>query len=81
MVTVELGTIYKSSLYLFTSISMIQCAKKYSYRRSHPEVFLGKGVLKIRSIFIGEHPRGNGVSIRLKSCNFIEITLCDSVRV
>ena len=28
----------------------------YTYRSSHPEVFLGKGVLKICSKFTGEHP-------------------------
>ena len=35
-----------------------------SYRSSHPEVFLVKGVLKICHKFKGEHP-----------CNFIEIAL------
>ena len=44
------------------------------YRGSHPEVFLGKGVLKICSKFKGEHPCRNVMSIKL-ICNFIEITL------
>ena len=46
----------------------------YYYRSSHPEVFLGKGVLKICSKFTGEHPCRSLISIKLQS-NFIEITL------
>ena len=45
-----------------------------SYRSSHPEVFLGKGVLKICSKFTGEHPCRSAISIKLQ-CNFIEIAL------
>ena len=41
---------------------------------SHPEVFLGKAVLKICSKFTGEHPRRSVISIKLPS-SFIEITL------
>ena len=41
---------------------------------SHPEVFLGKGVLKICSKVTGEHPCRSVISIKLLS-NFIEITL------
>ena len=44
------------------------------FRSSHPEVFLGKGVLKICSKFTGEHPRRSVISIKLQS-NFIETTL------
>ena len=44
------------------------------YTGSHPEVFLGKGVLKICSKFKGEHPCRSVMSIKL-ICNFIEITL------
>ena len=43
-------------------------------RSSRPEVFLGKGVLKICSKFTGEHPCRNAISINLQS-NFIEIAL------
>ena len=43
-------------------------------RSSHLEVFIGKGVLKIRSKFTTEHPCGSAISIKLL-CNFIEITL------
>ena len=39
-----------------------------SFRSSHPEVFLGKGVLKICSKFTGEHPCRSAIS-----CTFIEI--------
>ena len=53
------------------------------FRSSHPEVFLGKDVLKIYSKFTGEHPCQNVISINLL-CNFIEITLqhrCSSVNL
>ena len=43
-------------------------------RGSHPEVFLGKSVLKICSKFTGEHPCRSVISIKLL-CNFIKITL------
>ena len=48
--------------------------KQENYRSSHPEVFLGKGVLKIRSRCRGENPCQSALSIKLL-CNFIEITL------
>ena len=44
------------------------------YRSSHSEVFLGKGVLKIRSKLTAEHPCRSAISIKLQS-NFIEIAL------
>ena len=47
----------------------VQCCM---IRSSPPEVFLGKGVLKISSKFTGEHPCRNAISIKLL-CNFIEI--------
>ena len=43
-------------------------------RSNPPEVFLGKGVLKICSKFTGEHPCRNAISIKLQ-ISFIEITL------
>ena len=43
-------------------------------RSSHPEVFLGKVVLKICTKFTGEHSCRSVISIKLL-CNFIEITL------
>ena len=44
------------------------------FRSSRPEVFLGKGVLKIYSKFTGEHQRWSAISIKLQS-NFIKIAL------
>ena len=55
----------------------------YSFRSSHPEVFSGKGVLKICSKFTGKHPWWIVISIKLL-CNFIEITLrhgCSTVNL
>ena len=43
-------------------------------RGSHPEVFLGKGFLKMCNKFTGEHPCRSVISKELPS-NFIEITL------
>ena len=43
-------------------------------RNNHPEVFVGKGVLKICSKFTGEHPCRSAMSIKLQS-KLIEITL------
>ena len=43
-------------------------------RSNLPEVFLGKGVLKICSMFTGEHACRSVISIKLQN-NFIEITL------
>ena len=43
-------------------------------RSSPPEVFLGKGVLRICSRLIGEQPCRSTISIKLQS-NFIEITI------
>ena len=44
------------------------------FRSSHPEMFLRKGVLKIRSKFTGEHTCRSVISIKLL-CAFIEIAL------
>ena len=44
------------------------------FRSSHPEVLLGKGVLKICSKFTGKHSCQSAISIKLQS-KFIEITL------
>ena len=45
-----------------------------AFRSSPPEVFLGKGFLKIWSKFAGENPCKWMISIK-KLCSFIEITL------
>ena len=51
---------------------MVCCQKEL--RNNRPEVFLGKGALKIRSKSTGEHPCRSTISIMLQS-NFIEITI------
>ena len=55
-------------LYIYSILT-----EKMRIRSSHPEVFLGKGVLKICSKFT-EHPSRIVISIKLP-CNFIEIAL------
>ena len=47
---------------------------KYINRSSHPGMFLEKVIVKICSIFTGEHPCRSVISGKLL-CNFIEITL------
>ena len=44
------------------------------FRRTHPEVFLLKGILKICSKLTGEHTCRSVISIKLL-CSFIEISL------
>ena len=44
------------------------------FRRSPLQLFLGKGVLKVRSKFTGEHPCQSAISIKLQS-NCVKITL------
>ena len=56
------------------NISVTSYFNLRTFRRSPPEVFLGKGVLKICSKFTGEHPCGIVISINLL-CNFSEITV------
>ena len=48
--------------------------QRFKLRSSHPEVFLGKSILKICSKFTGEHPCRSAISSKLL-CNFLEITL------
>ena len=50
------------------------CLNLFQFRSSRPEVFLGKGVLKIYSKFTGEHTCRNVISIKLPG-NFFEIAL------
>ena len=38
-----------------------------NYKSSHPEAFLGKGVLRICSKFTGEHPCRSAISIKLQA--------------
>ena len=51
-----------------------RCDASGKNRSSHPEVFLGKGALKMCSKFTVKHPCRCVISIKLP-CNFIEITL------
>ena len=57
-------------------------------RSSHPEVLLGKGALKLRRKYTGEHPCRSVISMNVISikllCNFTEITLrhgCSTVNL
>ena len=62
-------------LSLIRSNSVYMRSKTWQHSRSsHPEMFLRKGILKIRSKFTGEQPCQSVISIKLL-CNFIEITL------
>ena len=56
------------------NIQLMLTLSSSMFRSSHPEVLLGKAVLKICSKFTGEHPCRSAISIKLL-CNFIEITL------
>ena len=56
------------------SLNYKEISNPLNNRSSHPEVFLGKDVLKICSKFSGEHPRRSVISIKLQN-NFIKITL------
>ena len=49
-------------------------SKKKKIRSSPPEVFLGKGTLKICSKVAGEQPCRSVISVKLL-CHFVEITL------
>ena len=57
-------------------LALLKCFPKqlWIFRSNLPEVFLRKGVPKIYSKFIGEHPCRSVILIKLQS-NFIEITL------
>ena len=54
------------------------------FRSSHPEVFLGKGVLKTCSKFTGEHPCQSVISITLL-CTFgrllLDVSIITLIRV
>ena len=62
--------IFKLQIYFLTLLKLMLTGS----RSSRPEVFLGKGVLKICSKFTGEHPYKIVISRKLQS-NFIEFTL------
>ena len=73
--------------FISSEVSRFQVLKTYISKSrslsSHPEVFLGKGFLKIYNKFTGEHPCWSVISIKLQS-NFIEIALhhgCSNVNL
>ena len=53
----------------FGIVRSVRCTRGEfrTLRSSHPQVFLGKGVLKICSKFTGEHLCRNVISIKLRS--------------
>ena len=59
---------------MFLLKSKVKQTKMVNDRSSHPEVFLGKGVLKICGKFTVEYPCRSVISIKLL-CNFIETAL------
>ena len=69
-------SIYKNKRDLLTIIKRMKLSEAISqkFRISRPEVFLGKGVLKICSKFPGEQKCRSAISIKFQSI-FIEITL------
>ena len=77
---VSLNELIMHVVLLFRIISNLYCQswnsliELWRFRSSRPEVFLIKGVLKICSKFIGEHPCRSVISKRLQS-NFVEVTL------
>ena len=60
-------------IYLHLSTTQGVCSSQ-CIKSSYPELFLGKGILKICSKFTGEHPCRSAISVKLQS-KFIEITL------
>ena len=69
-----LTNVFYKFQFKYSPLIWMCCNRSLIIRSSRPEVFLGKGVLKIYSKFTGEHPCRSAISIKLL-CNFIEITL------
>ena len=59
---------------LFNELQQSELRKSKNYGSSHPEVFLGKGFLKLCRKFTGEHPCRSVISKKLQS-SFIEVAL------
>ena len=69
-----------STFMKFLTLLIASCNNSVNYimcRSSRPEVFLGKGVLKICSKFIGEHPCRSVISIKLL-CSVMYCFLIDT---
>ena len=60
--------------FIYKVISHLGYALQGRVRSSHPEVFLGKGVLKICNKLTGEHACRIAITIKLL-CNFIETAI------
>ena len=50
-----------------TTVKSLSSSSPGIFRSNHPELFLGKGVLKICSKFTGEQTRRSVISIKLQS--------------
>ena len=66
MFRVVFRTLPNSKNVLFSKNSLSLFLQKSLSKSSHPEVFLGKGVLKICSKFTGEHPCWSAISMKLQ---------------
>ena len=72
--TKSISKCWERSVKRKSNVNSIRVIKNSSFRSSHPEMFLGKGALKICSKFTGEQPCRSAISVKLL-CNFIEIVL------
>ena len=70
----SLTLLAKSKFSIFASVVFLSDYLHHLYRSNPPEVFLGKGVLKICGKYTGKYPCRSVISIKLQS-NFIEIAL------
>ena len=57
-------SVYEKFMKKYEKLIRVKITTK-TFRSSHSEVFLGKGVLKICSTFTGEHPCRSAISIKL----------------
>ena len=74
-ILIQVGNWSTAFLRLGNSLATVFIFHGYTnHTSSHPELFLGKAVLKMCKKFTGEHPCRSMISIKLL-CNFIEITL------
>ena len=80
--TKSISKCWERSVKRKSNVNSIRVIKNSSFRSSHPEMFLGKGALKICSKFTGEHPCWSAISIKLLTAisikllsNFFEIAL------
>ena len=69
-----LTNVFYKFQFKYSPLIWMCCNRSLIIRSSRPEVFLGKGVLKIYSKFTGEHPCRSAISIKLL-CNFVEMAL------